>query len=560
MQSIRRLTTWLGSLPLLGITWGLAGALSLWAIADVMVLKVSSGLANSTYDAMVRARFHAPPADPRIVIVDIDESSLQAMAKEFGRWPWPRDTLATVLDHMESQQPIAIAWDVIFSDADRLSPGGDKAFDEAAKRSKRSHFSVVRLPAEYDAQSQLTADKLPGLWLSQDAASLARPTLATPPLLPATNPEIKPATLAVIAPILPSVAAAKLGYNNGYTDADGVLRRYRLTEALSDGSRVQSLAHAVALTLNSNTTKSIANYDYSARTWAVFSSKKDDLMVWRKQANSYPRIPFAQAFAQAEGAKLAAPISFQGKIVLIGATASSLHDIHPTPLSAKQAGVDSLATAMDNAINGHHLAELPAALQALLAVLLVGGMAAWALKRGLASLEPALLLLPAALLVISYLSLNIGSLFIDLHLAAGVALLFIAALKLWNGWRRNHWCGLPDARQGELALMRVDAQEPITDAKLDRLIRQLELHAPSSRIIGGDASAVWPSTLRWPALLNRICIAGPAQALAVLRELLTQHNMPCSEPVAAAPSAAGLAELAHQLLASNSHTISTRIS
>lgn len=557
MQPIRRFTTWLGSLPLLAITWCLAGALSLWAVADLMVLKVSSGLANSTYDAMVRARFYAPPHDPRIVIVDIDESSLQAMAPEFGRWPWPRDTLATVLDHIEKQQPAAIAWDVIFSDADRLSPGGDKAFDDAAKRSTRSLFSVVRLPAQYDAQSQLTASMLPGLWLSHDAANLERPSLATPPFLPATNPPVKLATLAVIAPILPAVAAAKLGYNNGYTDADGVLRRYRYIEALSDGSRIQSLALAVARTVQTQNPKSIANYSYSNWADSSFRSKKDDLMVWRDAANSYPRIPFAQVFAQAEGGSSAA-INFAGKIVLIGATASSLHDIHPTPLSAQQAGVDSLATAMDNAINDHHLAELPAALQALLAVLLVSGMAAWALKRGLASLEPALLLLPAALLAVSYLSLNAGSLFVDLHLAAGVALLFIAALKLWNGWRRNYWCGLPSDAKSELAILRVDAQEPITDAKLDRLIRRLELHAPQCRIIGGDASAVWPSTLRWPALLHRICIAGPAQELVKLRELLTQHNMLCSEPMAATQSEATLAQQAHRLLASDSHTMSTR--
>ena len=557
MQSIRRLTTWLGSLPLLGITWGLAGALSLWAVADLMVVKFSSGLANSTYDAMVRARFYAPQNDSRIVIVDIDEASLQAMAKEFGRWPWPRDTLATVLDHIESQQPLAIAWDIVFSDADRLSPGGDKAFDDAAKRSTRSHFSVVRLPAEYDAQSQLAADKLPGLWLSQDAASLGRPALATPPLLPAGNPQIQPATLAVIPPILPAVAAAKLGYNNGYTDADGVLRRYRYTEALHDGSRIQSLSLAVARTVNKITPNSIALQAYSMPANNSFISKKDDLMVWRASANSYPRIPLAQVFAQAEGAKLAAPISFQGKVVLIGATASSLHDIHPTPLSARQAGVDSLATAMDNAINGHHLTELPTALQALLAVLLVSAMAAWALKRGLASLEPALLLLPAALLVVSYLSLNFGSLFIDLHLAAGVALLYIALLKLWNGWRRNYWCGFSTHAQGGLAIMRVDAQEPITDAKLDRLIRRLELHAPSCRLIGGDASVMWPSTLRWPDLLHSICITGPVPELAQLRSVLAQNNMQSSEPVAAA-STATLAQQAQLLLAYHSQAISTR--
>lgn len=530
MQSLRRFTNWLGSLPLLGITWGLAAALSLWAVSDVMVFQLSSGLANSTYDAMIRARIHAPPHDSRIVILDIDESSLQTMAKEFGRWPWSRDTLATVLDHIEKQQPEAIAWDMIFSDADRLSPGGDKAFDEAVSRSKRSLFSVVRLPAQYDTQSQLTATQLPGLWLTHEATGAVR------------------AALAAIPPVLPAVAAAQLGYNNGYPDADGVLRRYRYTETLADGSRIQSLAHAVARIARKDHVDSNAGHRIYADTYSLLDAKKDDLIVWRSKVNSYPRIPFAQVFEQAEGAKQAMPISFQGKIVLIGSTASSLHDIHPTPLGAQHAGVDALATAMDNAINGNHLTELPAALQGLLAVILVSSMAVWALKRGLASIQPALLPLPVALLAISYLSLNFGSLFIDLHLAAGVALLFVAALKLWNGWRRNHWCSEPIS-SGHMAMIRVDALEPITDNKLDQLIRLLELNASACRIIGGDASAVWPSILRWPSLLCSIVIAGPAHQLHLLSKALIQANFQCSEPIATESQSAALAAQARQLLA-----------
>jgi adenylate cyclase len=146
MQQWRVFTSWLGSLPSPWVLMALAFAFMLWAVLDLLVLRASSGLASSTYDAMVRARIVAQAPDPRIVIVDIDEASLARMGKEFGRWPWPRDTLATVLTHIEKQQPAAIAWDVIFSDADRLSPGGDKAFDESVSRSPRSHFSVVRLP------------------------------------------------------------------------------------------------------------------------------------------------------------------------------------------------------------------------------------------------------------------------------------------------------------------------------------------------------------------------------------------------------------------------------
>jgi adenylate cyclase len=515
MQQIRRFTTWLGSLPGPWMLAMLALAFMLWAVLDVLVLRSSTGLANSTYDTMVRNRVITQAPDPRIVIVDVDEASLARMAQEFGRWPWPRDTLATVLTHIEKQQPAAIAWDMVFSDADRLSPGGDKAFDEAAKLSARSHFAVVRLPREADAQSKLTAAQLPGLWLPHHPAS---------PTTKAAS-----ATLAVIAPVLPAVAAGKLGYNNGYPDIDGVLRRYRLHELLPDGSRIQSMALAIARSLQSPyAMQYIANYADSTSANRQFSSSEpDSLMVWRSQAHAYPRVSIADVFALAEGGQPARAVpSFNNKIVLIGSTASSLHDTHASPLSAQHAGVDMLATAIDNAVHGYELRELPRALLALLACGLIAGMALWVWKHGMSALDPVLLPLPALLLFISYASLNIGSVFIDLHLAAGLALVFIAVLKIWNGWRRNHWCG--SSPQPE-CLMSLRSQESVADVGLDRIIRWLEQRAPHTRLIGGDATASWPAKLRWPEVLMHCCLIGPqhelerlaAQPLAMLDQLGT---------------------------------------
>ncbi len=543
MHFWQRFTTWLGALPASRVTWALALAFCLWAVLDLFALRLSSGLANSTYDTMVRARFYAAAPDPRVVIVDIDEASLAHMAKEFGRWPWPRDTLATALDFIEKQNPQAIAWDIVFSDADRLSPGGDKAFDEAAKRSTHSHFSVVRLPAEYDRQSKVTRAALPGLWLGAavpramqagpvGSATAATPSTAAPnPFAPnATASAPLPSaasTVALIPPVLPAVAASKLGYNNGYTDADGVLRRYRMLETLSDGSQIQSMALSVANALQAPVTvNSITSPVMLSLTDGLYFAKKEDaLMLWRSKANHYPRVPFADVFSVAEGGRARSPVpSFAGKIVLIGSTASSLHDIHPTPLGAQHAGVDSLATAIDNAVNQRHLAELPRWLQALLAMALCVGMAWWVQRHGIGSLDASLLLLPGALLGISYLSLNGSPVFIDLHLAAGIALLFIALLRMWNGWRRNFWCGEPAASAQPQGIMALRLALPAAGVGLDALIRTLELHAPHCRVLGGDATASWPAQLRWPELHQAAAVAGPMQQLQHLRSNLLSRT------------------------------------
>ena len=529
MKWLDRLGHRVGAWPARKVTWGLVLAFSGWVVLDVMVFQVTSGLGNSSFDAMVRARVHAAAPDPRIVIIDIDEASLARMGKEFGRWPWPRDTLATVLDHIEKQQPAAVVWDVLFSDADRMSPGGDAAFNEAARRSAHSHFPVVRLPAANDKSSQLTQAALPGLWVAAKTAAAgtaANPSTSLPvtPAIPASSVAAPPgsATVALIPPALPAVAAGRLGFNNGYVDTDGVLRRYRYLEPLADGTAIQSIALSVL-----KTTNSIAYNAHRTRANDAFGSStpQNGLIAWRKHAKAYPHISFADVFAEAEGDKPRAAVpAFAGKVVIIGSSAPSLHDIHPTPLSSMQAGVDSLATALDNGLNQRHLAELPRWLQAALAIALCVALALWVQFKSAASLAPALFALPIALLGISYLSLNGLPVFLDLHLAAGLALVFLAVLRGWSTLRRNHWCSPPPrlgpASSQGLAIWPWESQQPWLEGPLDRLIDAVERHAPTCRVVACDASVSWPATLRWPELARFAAVVGPQADLLAARAKL----------------------------------------
>ena len=508
-----RLASAIGALPAKRVTWGLVLLFSVWVVLDVLVFRITGGLNRSTYDTMVRYRIHAAAPDPRIVIVDIDEASLARMGKEFGRWPWPRDTLATALDYIEGQEPAAVVWDVVFSDGDRLNPGGDAAFDQAARRSAHSHFSVVRLPAANDMASQITRAVLPRMWYRTPApAPVAPAPAAAEPAGSASAPQV---TVALIPPALPALAAARLGFNNGYVDRDGVLRRYRYAEQLADGAVLQSIPLSVLDAIDGTAGSALA-----ARASSEFATG-GELIAWRQGADAYPRVSFADVFAQAEGARPLAPVpGFAGKLVIIGSTAPSLHDIHPTPLSPMQAGVDALATALDNAVNQRHLAELPRWLQAVVAIALCVAIALWAQLRSVASLAPALFALPATLMAVSYLSLNGAPIFLDLHLAAALALVFLAVLRYWSALRRNYWCAPPPASTEALAVWPWLRHGPWLDDALDRLIDAVEKHAPACRVVVCDASVNWPQTLRWPELARFAAVVGPVSAMAQARAQL----------------------------------------
>jgi adenylate cyclase len=481
----------IGHWPARQVTWGLALLFSLWIVLDVFVFELSAGLARPTYDAMVRSRLWAAPPDPRIVIVDIDEASLVRMAPEFGRWPWPRDTLASVLDHLERQGPAAIVWDIIFSDADRLNPGGDAAMDEAARRSRHSLYSLVRLPPTSDAASELSQAVLPGLWVSAGAGT---------------------ATVALIAPVLPSMAAGPLGYNNGSPDDDGVLRRYHYTEKLHDGGVIQSIALAVLGTVDLTAARTVAQ-----RADNPFFPNHS-LVAWRRAAASYQRVPFWEVFAQAEGQPRRH--DFAGKIVIIGATAPSLDDVHPTPLSAAHAGVDVLATVIDNALNRRQTAELPRGFQAAVAVALCLGLALWVQFKSVASLALLHWGLPAGLLGLSYVTLHAAPVFLDFNLAAGVGLVMVALLRFWNQMRRGYWCAPPAATRQPLSVWPWVRDDPWVDSAMDRLIDALERHAPDCRLMLPDAYRNWPIQPHWPELARFAAVIGPADAMAAARPML----------------------------------------
>jgi hypothetical protein len=182
-----------------------------------------------------------------------------------------------------------------------------------------------------------------------------------------------------------------------------------------------------------------------------------------------------------------------------------------------QAGVDSLATVLDNALNQRHMAELPRWLQALLAIGLCIGLALWVQFKSVSSLAPALLALPVALLGVSYLSLNGLPVFLDLHLAAGLALVFLAVLRFWNTLRRNYWCTPPSASAPGLAIWPWMRSEAWLEGDLDRLIDVVERHTPDCCVMVCDASVTWPATLRWPELARCAAVVGPMASLQAAR-------------------------------------------
>ncbi len=106
---------------------------SILVVLDVTSFHLVAGMQHRTFDIIMKNRIAYPKADPAIVIIDIDEASLEAMAEDYGRWPWPRQIFAELVENLEEQQPKAIIFDILFSDPDVYNKESDDYFNEVAE-------------------------------------------------------------------------------------------------------------------------------------------------------------------------------------------------------------------------------------------------------------------------------------------------------------------------------------------------------------------------------------------------------------------------------------------
>ena len=55
--------------------------------------------------------------DQGVVVIDIDRRSIEAL----GSWPWPRETMAELVEAIAAEKPEAIALDILFAEPDSRS-------------------------------------------------------------------------------------------------------------------------------------------------------------------------------------------------------------------------------------------------------------------------------------------------------------------------------------------------------------------------------------------------------------------------------------------------------
>jgi CHASE2 domain-containing sensor protein len=448
----------------------LAFIFTLAIFADSLVLNITAKMKQSTFDLMIRHRLVVSRPDPDIVIVDINEASLAAMAKEYGRWPWPRQVMGEFLEQMEKQQPKAVVFDIIFSDPDVYNPDSDAYFNEAVGNTGNTFFPVLRLDPQNDNLSSVLPEQIPGAISVQGQAMRDKPVAVVLPFFDA------------------ALKGGRLGINNIYPDADGIARQYPVYRR-DYGWLLPSLPASVV-------------------GWMGMKLPEKDsiLLNWRGKPFTYPYVGFADVYFDMTSKERKRPKNeFTGKIVIIGATAAGLFDVKATPLDSIHPGVEILATATDNLKNDDYL-RVPDTrlLNLVLALLIVWSTAiAFYKNAGQETLDKIFGASQFLLIGISYTGINLLNAYINLTGPVMIGIAYFSGARIYAFAARKilekSAVMSSIASEGELyaalMLVRLNAgPDSAGDKAADRLRRSLGKRvkqAKSVEMLKGDQKGIW---------------------------------------------------------------------
>jgi len=448
----------------------LATLLTVFVLLDAGIFHVGENMRQKAFDLMVRSRILVPAPDPDIIIIDVNEASLSAMAGEYGRWPWPRQVFGEFLENIERQRPKAVVFDILFSDADVYNPDSDAYFNDTIANTGNTFFPFLRLPAEHDKLSEIKPSMIPGIGESLPSQS---------------DPN---ATIAVVLPHFEAALNSKrLGTHNIYPDKDGIVREYRLYND-DYGWRLPSLPLTIGKTLG---------YD--------IPDSQNVLLNWRGKPFTYQYVTFSDVMQDITSKVKQRPEGeFTDKIVIIGSTAPSLFDLKATAMAKSHPGVEILATAIDNVKHGDYLrvwrGALPYVVISLLLIWLT--TAAFYANADRDKFNKIFSFSQIGLLVLSYIGINVTNTYLDFTGPITWAIVYFSIAKIYalaTDRALQRWLafGVKPGEGGTQALIMpilIESEEPLGDAMLKKIKYEIELTSktPSSiEILKGTQSGIW---------------------------------------------------------------------
>jgi adenylate cyclase len=363
MASIAAWRKWLGAsgVPVLA---GLA-AIVLVALLQFIGFAPLDRIGMLLFDSYQRAAPRSYEPTP-VRVVDIDEETIRRM----GQWPWPRSDIALLTDRLTEAGAATVAYDIVFSEADRTSPariaerlrrGGERGAALTALAGLPDNDSVL-------AESFARAPVVTGFFLVQSGGG-PPPEPKAGIALAGSPPQRDIASYTQAIQSLPALsqAASGAGFISLPGDGDGIVRKAPLL-AMANGELLPSLALdalrqaqgagaiVVKTSDGSGEGGGAAGQPVSLKVGQFEVPVTADGALWLHYTRPEPSrtIP-AWKILSGDMSPQQLEEAFAGTIVFVGAGAIGLRDLVSTPLGSRDLGVMVHAQAAEQMILGKFL-------------------------------------------------------------------------------------------------------------------------------------------------------------------------------------------------------------
>ncbi|AOW15160.1 serine/threonine protein kinase [Hydrogenophaga crassostreae] len=412
--------------------------------------RLFTGLELQLYDTAISLTPRLP--SDRIAVIAIDDTSIA----NIGRWPWPREVHARLIDQLSAAGAKTIAHTAFFfepqtdrgleslralrdtlGDAPRpvalndLGPNADRYLRDYINAAEQRLDSDAVLASSMRASGRVVIPSLFTLGDAPGRPDAPLPGFARRSTLPDGASLGMPATATQQPMAMFGDAAQAVAHLNPALDVDGAVRAEPLLVRF-DGEAVPSMALTVAaitLNLNREDVKLMPGEGLMLGARRIETDPQGRVLPqYYPPRNGKPAFS-TDAFYDVIAGKIPAS-KYKDKVVIIGATAAGVGTFFKTPVSAALSPAEMLAHTTSSLLQNHFIASpgwsrgaVPAVLVLLVAYLalvlprLSAARGAWvslSLFLGMVGLEVFLLahealwlplVFPAALLLIGHLAL-----------------------------------------------------------------------------------------------------------------------------------------------------------
>lgn len=352
---------------LLGFFW-----VALIFLADVIQIPLLSSFITQldyrTYDQVVQLNWRPHQTIPRVVIIDIDNKSVQ----QEGRWPWPRDKMADLINKLKQNGVVTIATDIVMAEAEvnyaiGLKDELNKLILQLSPEQKQLPNLLEQIAPKVDndrilAQALMDHNVVLGFLFHNDK-QIRKGVLP----LPLTNPEGKQLCRAHLPlyqfsgyngclPLFLN-ASTQAGAVTNVPDLDGTIR-HGLMLASYDNKLYPTLAFATAmnyLMAQHISLKTHGQQLYGIQMGNVFipTNSHGQILIpfWGQigAQNYYSATDIIRGKINAD--------ELQGAIAIIGSTIILLADLHQSPVAQSFPGVEMVGNMVQGIVGQQLVSE-----------------------------------------------------------------------------------------------------------------------------------------------------------------------------------------------------------